>query len=83
MHVRQGVFTDSLPHHWSSSEVYARTPMLHITYAGAAEWDEQSARHLPGLVVERWESVSIFLFLDRPEKFNARVAKFLNDNEFV
>ena len=57
--------------------------MLHVTYAGASEWDEQSARHLPGLVVERWEGVSIFLHMDQPEKFDARMERFLEENRLV
>jgi pimeloyl-ACP methyl ester carboxylesterase len=82
-HVRLSICTDSLPQHWASAEVYAKTPMLHLTYAGAPEWDEQSSRHLPGLVVETWEGVSIFLHIDQPEKFNARVEEFLQENRLL
>ena len=83
LHVRLSICTDSVPHHWRWDEAYAKTPMLHVTYAGAPEWDEQSARHLPGLVVERWEGVSIFLHMDQPEKFDARMQRFLEENRLV
>jgi pimeloyl-ACP methyl ester carboxylesterase len=82
MHVRLGATTtDALPPHWRWDEVFARIPMLQITYKDAPEWDEQHRRHLPNLTTERWADVSVFLFMEDAEKFNERVERFLRDNQ--
>ena len=84
LHVRLGaVTTDSLPHCWRSDEVYASTPMLHITSTNAPDWDEQHKQHLPNLVTEKWENVSIFLFMEDPERSNGRVEKFLEEYKLL
>lgn len=75
--------TDALPPHWRWEEVFAKTPMLHITSKDGAAWDEQHRHHLPNLKVEVWDGVSIFLHMDVPERFNARVEKFLGENSLV
>ena len=81
LHVRlNSGCTDTLPQHWRREEVYAKTPMLHITSTTAPEWDEQSRHHLPNLRVDKWEGVSIFLFVDEAENFNRRVEEFLLEN---
>ena len=80
LHVRlSSGCTDTLPQHWRWEEVYAKTPMLHLTSTTAPEWDEQFRHHLPNLRVEKWEGVSIFLFLDEAERFNRRVEEFLQE----
>jgi pimeloyl-ACP methyl ester carboxylesterase len=81
LHVRlSSACTDTLPQHWRWEEVYAKTPMLHLTSTTAPEWDEQSRHHLPNLSVEKWEGVSIFLFMDEAERFNRRVEEFLQES---
>lgn len=80
LHVRLAAITATLPAHWRSDEVYADLPLLQITYAQAPEWDRQAERHLPGLVTERWEGVSVFLFMEDAGRFNEKVEKFLEEN---
>ena len=81
LHVRlNAACTDSLPHQLRWDEVFAKTPMLHVTYSEAPAWDEQYRRHLPRLVTERREGVSVFLFMEEGQRFNERVERFLEEN---
>ena len=36
---------------------------------------------LVGLITEKWEGVSVFLFMEDWDRFNARVEKFLKEHE--
>ena len=84
LHVRlSAATTNSLPHHWRWDEVYAKTPMLHITSTNETDWYEQYRHHLPNLVTEKWEDVSIFLFMEEPERFNERVETFLKEHKLL
>ena len=81
LHVRlSSGCTDALPPHWRWHEVFASTPMMHITSREAAEWDEQYRHRLPNLRTERWDNASIFLHMDAAERCNERVEQFLSDN---
>jgi pimeloyl-ACP methyl ester carboxylesterase len=84
LHVRlSSGCTNVLPPHWRWEEVFASTPMLHITSREAAEWDEQYLHHIPNLKTEKWDNVSIFLHMDAAERFNERVGRFLVENSLV